>query len=336
MAYGHSPPGKIMPIVSVIVAAYNCRQTIGRAIESACKQTFKDIEIIVVDDASTDGTLDFVKSLAAKDERIKPLSLPQNGGPAVARNAAIKAAISDWVAVLDADDWYEPQRLEILLKAAKKLNADLVCDNLKIYDHAREEVVDQTLHAGRAVAPLSAEFLFLNDTPMQRHAIGYLKPMIKLEFLRKNNIAYQPEYRAGEDFLLLVEVPLSGGKAFLIPKAYYVYVHRISPTTRKISPNSHSAAGFDMAVKGCDYIKKKYGHKLPQTVRRALEKKRWVFDSRIKCSEMISAIKQKRPIKAFKILMDRPFILTLLAVTAAKIIYANVLVYLPKPKEGRG
>ena len=139
----------MMPTVSVIIAAYNCRPTIGRAIESACKQTLRDIEIIVADDASTDGTFDFVKLLADADKRIKLIKLPQNGGPGVARNAAIKAAIGDWIAVLDADDWYEPRRLEALLKAAKDLNADLVCDNLKIYDHARGEVVDQTRHGGR-------------------------------------------------------------------------------------------------------------------------------------------------------------------------------------------
>src|ERR1700722_8578467 len=107
MENGHRPSGAIMPVVSVIIAAYNCRATIGRAIESACNQTLRDIEIIVADDASTDGTYDLVKSLADADKRIKLMKLPQNGGPAVARNTAINAALGEWIAVLDADDWYE-------------------------------------------------------------------------------------------------------------------------------------------------------------------------------------------------------------------------------------
>jgi len=322
-----------MPTVSVIIAAYNCRATIGKAIESVCNQTLRDIEIIVADDASTDGTYDLVKSLADVDKRIKLMKLPQNGGPGVARNAAINAAVGEWIAVLDADDWYETNRLDNLLNAAKQLNADLVCDNLKIYDHARGEVVNQTRYGGKEIIPLTPEFLFLHDTPLQLVAIGYLKPMARREFLKAHNIAYNPQYRAGEDFLFLVEAPLNGGKAFLVPEAYYVYVHRISPTTRKISPHSHSDAGFDLAVRGCDYILEKYGASLSPETRRAVLKKRWIFESRIKCGDMLSALRQKKIMQAVNILVQRPFILTLLGTTLAKLIYSNIMVCLPKTKK---
>ena len=127
--------------------------------------------------------------------------------------------------------------------------------------------------------------------------------------MKAHNIAYNPQYRAGEDFLFLVEVPLSGGKAFLIPEAYYVYVHRISPTTRKISPHSHSEAGFDLAVRGCDYILQKYGNTLSPQTRRAVLKKRWIFESRMKCSDMLAALRQKKIGDAARILAERPFIL---------------------------
>ena len=314
-----------MTTVSIIIAAYNGRQTIERAIASAQKQTLRDIEIVVADDASTDGTYEFVQSLAAADARIKPLRLHQNGGVSVARNAAIAAAAGQWVAVLDADDWYEPERIEMMLKAAQALNANLICDNLKIYDHAREAVVDETRHGGRGVTSLTPEFLSRRDTPLQRHAIGYIKPFVRREFLRAHNIDYNTQYRSGEDFLFLEEILLNGGKGFLVPESYYVYVHRISPTTRKISPHSRSEAGFDLSVRGCDYLMQKYGASMTAEAKNALLYKRWVFDSRIKCSDMIAALRQRKILQAARILAGRPFILVLVGATLIKTIYANIL-----------
>jgi succinoglycan biosynthesis protein ExoO len=321
-----------MPIVSVIIAAYNCRQTIGRAIESAQRQSLTDIEIVVADDASSDDTAAFVQSLAAADARLKLVRLPQNGGVSAARNAAIEAARGQWIAVLDADDWYEPSRLEILLKGATDLQADAICDNLRIYDHAREQVVDETRHGGHSTIILMPEFLFMHDTPLRLHAIGYLKPMVRAEFLRRHGIAYNLEFRAGEDFLFLMEILLKGGRGFLIPGAYYVYRHRISPTTRKISPHSRSEAGFELAVRGCDYIRQKYGASMSRAALKALAHKRGVFVSRIHCGEMIGALRQRKPLEAACILARCPFIIVLLTATAAKWIYANIFIYRPGAK----
>jgi succinoglycan biosynthesis protein ExoO len=125
-----------MPEVSIIMATLDGANTIGKAIESAQDQTLRDIEIIVVDDGSTDGTGDLVSAMAGKDTRIKCVRLPQNIGVGGARNAALVHATGEWVAILDADDWYEPNRLEILLKAERDTKADLVAHQLKVYDHA--------------------------------------------------------------------------------------------------------------------------------------------------------------------------------------------------------
>jgi succinoglycan biosynthesis protein ExoO len=315
-----------MSEVSVVIAAYNCRSTLGRAIESAQRQTLRDIEIVVVDDGSVDGTFEFAQSFTASDPRIKCLRLAQNSGVSTARNAAIGIATGEWIAILDADDRYEPERLETMLKAAHDLGADVVCDNLKIYDHMREEIVDQTQHGGKDRAtPLTPEFLFRRDTPLHLHAIGYLKPMMRKKFLQAHSITYNVKYRAGEDFYLLAEVVLNGGCAFLIPGAFYVYVHRISPTTRKISPHSRSEAGFALTVEGCDELIRVYGASMTSQARQALQQRRWIFESRIMCGDMLAALRQKRFVAAFGILLARPFIMVLIGTTAAKLVYANLL-----------
>ena len=86
---------------------------------------------------------------------------------------------------------------------------------------------------------LTAVDLFRLDNPLQRNAIGYCKPFVRTSFLRQHNINYWGKYRTNEDFTLLSEIVLCGAKALIVPGAYYVYVHRISPTTRKVSPSSH-------------------------------------------------------------------------------------------------
>ena len=314
-----------MPAVSVIIPAHNCKSTLGGAVQSAQRQSLRDIEIIVADDGSFDGTYEYAQSLAALDPRIVCMRLPKNGGVSAARNAAIELAKGQWVAVLDADDWYEPERLEFLLKAAHDLDADLVGDNLKIYDHAREAVVDQTCHGSRGgPTALTPEFLFLRDTPLRMHAIGYVKPFMRREFLGAHNIRYNTAYRTGEDFFLLAETTLTGGKAFLIPEAFYVYRHRISPTTRRISPHSRSEAGFAATVQACDELALKYGNSMSSAARKALQHKRGVFESRIKCGEMLDAIRKKRLFYAACILLERPFILVLIMVTAGKYVHANM------------
>jgi glycosyltransferase involved in cell wall biosynthesis len=102
-----------MSKVSVIIPTYNGEKFIGRAIQSVLGQTLRDFEIIVVDDASRDGTVLKVKELAKNDKRIKLTVLPVNtGGPAVPRTVGCKAAQGDLIAFLDQDDMYLPKYLE--------------------------------------------------------------------------------------------------------------------------------------------------------------------------------------------------------------------------------
>ena len=138
-----------MPRVSVIIAVLNGVNTIAKSIESAQRQTVKDIEIVVVDDGSTDGTSDLVRRYVTVDPRITLIRLEKNVGSPAATNIAIGKASGEWVAILDADDWYEPNRLEILLQAADHHKADVSCDNLKIFDHAQNEVVEQTRYGAK-------------------------------------------------------------------------------------------------------------------------------------------------------------------------------------------
>jgi glycosyltransferase involved in cell wall biosynthesis len=99
------------PLVTVIVPTYNAEATIGVALSSLLEQTWRKLEIIVVDDCSTDSTASVVKGFIAKDNRIKLIKAPKNAGPYVARNIALDNATGEFITCNDADDWSHAEKI---------------------------------------------------------------------------------------------------------------------------------------------------------------------------------------------------------------------------------
>ncbi|HEX2080944.1 MAG TPA: glycosyltransferase family A protein, partial [Longimicrobium sp.] len=110
-----------VPTVSAVIPTYNRLPLLLAAVESVRVQTFGEWELIVADDGSTDGSAEAVEALG--DPRIRVLRLPRTGSPAVARNAAVRAARGEWVAFLDSDDRWLPRKLELQLSAVRRAGA---------------------------------------------------------------------------------------------------------------------------------------------------------------------------------------------------------------------
>jgi succinoglycan biosynthesis protein ExoO len=266
-------------------------------------------------------------ALAALDPRIKCVKLPHNVGVGGARNAALAHATGTWITILDADDWYEPKRVEALLAAATAQNADLIADNLKIYDHVRKQVVTQTQHGdGKGPTPLTARMFFDGDNPLRRHPTGFIQPLMRRKFIEDNKIVYDQTHRVGEDFLFVASLLLCGARAFVIPEAYYVYVHRISPTTRKISPNSHSsvAAVFSLMVRGCNELLEKYGARMDEETRRALLRRRWILERASLYQDMRAYIRHRRFLPALRIAITQPVVFVLIGNIVMGVLAANM------------
>lgn len=117
-------------LVSVIVPVYNCKDYVSRCVESIMDQTYKNLEIIIVNDGSTDETLKIVDELAKRDNRIKIID-KENGGLSSARNAGISVAKGNYISFVDGDDWIEPDTYELALKVKNKTNADIVSYGIK-------------------------------------------------------------------------------------------------------------------------------------------------------------------------------------------------------------
>ena len=113
------------PLVSVIVPVYNVRKYIEEALDSVINQTYQNLEILVIDDGSTDGSSDICEFYKQKDQRIKVFH-QKNKGVSVARNVGLDHMTGELVAFLDSDDAYEPEMIDKLVHAMQSLDADIV------------------------------------------------------------------------------------------------------------------------------------------------------------------------------------------------------------------
>ena len=113
-----------MELVSIIVPVYNCAQFLNRCMDSLVNQTLKDIEIICINDGSTDNSPEILQEYAAKDSRIKIIN-KENGGLSSARNRGLAAAQGEYLGFVDSDDWVDLDFFEKLYNAAKKYDTDI-------------------------------------------------------------------------------------------------------------------------------------------------------------------------------------------------------------------
>lgn len=216
-----------MPLVSVIIPAFNSARLIGNAVGSAQAQSEGRIEIIVVDDASTDGTAAVVEGLAAQDPRVRLVRMERNGGPGGARNAGLDAAGGEWIALLDADDRYHPHRLQTLLEAGASHQAQLVADNLSIVltpDRRRTGpmIPVEWLCRPTLVGPAAFVEGNIQRAGLPGVAYGYLKPIIRRDFLDRTGIRYD-DLRFSEDYILVLRCLLAAARYLVLPDAMYDY-----------------------------------------------------------------------------------------------------------------
>ncbi|RFZ87425.1 glycosyltransferase family 2 protein [Shinella sp. WSJ-2] len=210
------------PDVSVVIAAYNAAETIERAIRSALAQQGVIVEVIVADDCSTDATRATVATLG--DPAVRLVALERNRGPGGARNAGFTAACGRWIAVLDADDTMQPDRLCRMISAAERDDAALAVDNLFVLDtDGRIDTMfpDDLLACTPQIT--LADFIDSNRIFRSTHNFGYMKPVFRRAFLEDNDLLYDEALRIGEDYLLFAGALAAGGRCVVTPVPGYVY-----------------------------------------------------------------------------------------------------------------
>ena len=205
--------------VSIIVAAYNIENYIKRCMDSIVSQTFKDIEIIVVNDGSTDNTSKIIESFANNDKRIKTID-KQNEGLIEARKTGFKNSVGDYLLFIDGDDFLELNAINDAYLYASRYSFDIVCFNsFKAYDEYKIQF--DTFYNEEIVAsePLTALLL-------DKILPAIWAKMIKREFIIKNQIKFPSNISYGEDLATVANWFMHNSKIGLLNKNLYNYYQR--------------------------------------------------------------------------------------------------------------
>lgn len=217
-----------MAAVSVILPAYNAGHLVEKAIASVLEQTLEDLELILVDDGSTDQTLDILKRFSDKHDRIKVVENEINRGISHCRNVGNSVASGDWIALLDADDWWDRQRLALLLDVAEEHSADIVADNQFF-------VSNDTSRPWRTLFPeqristrlITIDDFLRHDMPGQYGAWGLLKPVFRKSFLREHGIRYDKNLRVHLDTAFILQCFVHNPRFVVCSQPLYYY--RLNP-----------------------------------------------------------------------------------------------------------
>lgn len=224
------------PKVSIIIPVYNAEKFLDRCINSITNQTLREIEIILVDDSSTDSSLEICRAAAEKDSRIRVIH-KANGGAGMARNEGLKIAAGEYIGFVDSDDFIAEDMYETLYNKARKYDSDLVMSGVLFADgimFGKEgECICRTCFEKDTHFddPDSLKELKTGivgaapgDPEDSKYGMSIWKNLFKNEIIKKNNIVFQSEREMlSEDALFMVDYISCIGRATGIPGAFYNY-----------------------------------------------------------------------------------------------------------------
>lgn len=211
-------------VVSIVVPACNAEATIRYSIQSALNQESAQIKLVVCDDGSTDKTKDILAGIS--DPRLKLIFNDSNLGPGPSRDRAIAESDGDWIAFLDADDAWMPNRLRTLLEAANATGADVAFDDLMMcHETADGPKSWRRLHGERAFGCGGGPSQpFIHDYIRSERLL--VKLLIRTEFVRKHGIRHSAR-RFAEDAEFVLQLGHAGARFCYVPEPMYLY--RITP-----------------------------------------------------------------------------------------------------------
>jgi glycosyltransferase involved in cell wall biosynthesis len=266
-----------IPTVTVVIPTFNGGDLLKRAVDSALDQTLTDIEVIVVDDGSTDASFDRVMSLTMRDPRLCGVRHTRNRGQAAAMNSGIKAARGHWIALLDADDWYHPDRLRSLVAIGNQQQADLVADNQFLVDSQVGTIFRTALKPSCKATPLTLHHFLSNaQTGVSRFDLGLLKPVLRRSFLHHADLFYKEgpdSNHCGCDFHIILDLIMHGGKAILVERPFYYYSLSVSPTSPRVGRPRKKLYNYDTMRIFSEEASKLYRDKMHPTELRLLRRR---------------------------------------------------------------
>ena len=302
------------PEVSVVIPTYNSEKYITQALKSVFAQSYNNLEVILIDDASDDATVSIAQSFP--DRRLKIIINKQNQGVSFNRNLGIRQAKGKWIALLDSDDWYAPLRLEKLTAAGEIQNADLIADDLFLINENQRQhwstlLAECSQIELSQIALIDAVKFVTSDRLSSINAkrswsLGYVKPLMKRKFLLENQIWYDENLNAGEDFSLYLECLRQQARFYVVKQPYYYYRTRtISLSTRK--PTEYLAESCAITR---SFIKREINAQTESRLLKTLLSNLAIFQKRLAYYHLLESIKDKKFLRAITQVLDNPYLIS--------------------------
>ena len=209
------------PAVSIIVPIFNAAPYLRRCLDSLCRQSLEAVEIICVNDASTDGSGDILREYAANDHRVHPLFQPKNCGPAAARNAGLAVAHGEFVGFVDSDDYVEQDYYETLYYAATRNRTDIA----------------KAVFSSNSAENRQREIRYNEEIAQNKYAfsIHFTTAIYSNRMLKKNRINFLEKSRNFEDIYFLIQCAHYANSVSTVDSTYYHYTDRASSASRQIT-----------------------------------------------------------------------------------------------------
>ncbi len=232
-----------MPKISVIIPIYNVEGYLPECLNSVVSQTLEDIEIICVNDGSTDNSLNILKEYASSDSRFVLLN-QDNSGQGIARNKALEIVKGEYTAFVDPDDWLEVDAFENLYNFAEDNNADVVQFDYKTFDNELKtfKEINFAEILKKKYKKIFRDLKFFNwkdfkDACLQDLDLHAWSRVYKTDFIKRNKLKFAPLRRA-EDHLFVLGAILSADKIFYYPAFFYNYRIRNNSTVHSKSKDN--------------------------------------------------------------------------------------------------
>ncbi len=211
--------------VSIVIPVYNTAEYLPECIESIRRQTLKEIEIICVDDGSTDGSSDILDEYALRDDRIRVIH-KDNGGPASARKAGLRAANGQYIGFADSDDWIEEDMYELLYQKAENQRVDIVTCGFFLegnYTTMHMDTVPQGLYAGEDMRELREKAIYNLEEKSSGLKASLCYKLFKKDLICEAQYKIPDEITMADDKMCLLTALLECNSVYVCHKALYHY-----------------------------------------------------------------------------------------------------------------
>ncbi len=288
------------PKVSIIVPVYNVEKYLERCVDSLKNQTLNDIEIILVDDSSTDSSLKICENLAKEDSRIKVIS-KENEGAGIARNAALKIAKGKYIGFVDSDDFVSEDMYKTLYQKAEEYNSDLVMSGVIFVDgnmfsqdgdctEKNYFETDTHFESSKELKELRMGIIgaLPHDAEDSKYSMSIWKNLFRHEIIKENNLKFESEREMlSEDALFMVDFISHIKKATGINGAFYNYFRNPQSISK-----SYKKDRFEKSLVFVKEVEKRFSIDIEKEAYQIYIYRFWQAMCRVICSQEIMYSKE--------------------------------------------